>query len=74
MSRARAACSSSRGGIQIGFVLNGSGTVNGEALRKHSAFSGREDFALASDEGMEVLLVGLPVFAEARQETLVAAE
>ncbi len=64
----------SRGGIQIGFVLSGSGTVNGEALRKQSAFSGREDFELASDEGMEVLLVGLPVFAEARQETLVAAE
>ena len=64
----------SRGGIQIGFVVQGSGAVNGEALRKHSAFSGREDFALTSDEGMEVLLVGLPVFAEATQETLVAAE
>jgi mannose-6-phosphate isomerase-like protein (cupin superfamily) len=64
----------SRGGIQIGFVLSGSGTANGQALRKYSAFSGREEFALASDEGMEVLLVGLPVFAEARQEALVAAE
>ena len=66
----------SRGGIQIGFVVQGSGAVNGEALRKHSAFSGREDFALTSDEGMEVLLVGLPVFAEqqAKQESLVAAE
>jgi hypothetical protein len=64
----------SRGGIQIGFVVQGGGAVNGEALRKHSAFSGREDFALTSDEGMEVLLVGLPVFAEATQETLVAAE
>ncbi|MBX9773818.1 MAG: cupin domain-containing protein [Xanthobacteraceae bacterium] len=64
----------SRGGIQIGFVVQGSGAVNGEALRKHSAFSGREDFALTSDEGMELLLVGLPVFAEAEQQTLVAAE
>jgi hypothetical protein len=66
----------SRGGIQIGFVVKGSGAVNGEALRKHSAFSGREDFELTSDEGMEVLLVGLPVFAEheAKLETLVAAE
>ena len=65
----------SRGGIQIGFVLQGEGAVNGQALRKHSAFSGREDFELTSDEGMEVLLVGLPIFAEqARQETLVAAE
>jgi mannose-6-phosphate isomerase-like protein (cupin superfamily) len=64
----------SRGGIQIGFVVNGSGAVNGETLRKHSAFSGREDFELTSEEGMEVLLVGLPIFEEARQEALVAAE
>src|SRR5215471_19538660 len=28
-----------RGGIQVGFVLAGDGTVNGEALRKYSAFS-----------------------------------
>jgi hypothetical protein len=53
----------SRGGVQIGFVLQGEGTVNGEALRKYSAFSGNEDFALSSREGMEVLLVGLPIFA-----------
>lgn len=66
----------SRGGIQIGFVLTGGGTVNGEPLRKYSAFSGREDLELASGEGMEVLLVGLPVFAEqqAQRESLVAAE
>ena len=65
----------SRGGIQIGFVVQGTGTVNGQALRKHSAFSGREDFALSSDEGMEVLLIGLPIFAEqAKPESLVAAE
>ena len=65
----------SRGGIQIGFVLNGGGTVNGEALRKHSAFSGREDFELTSGEGMEVLLVGLPVFAEQEARApLIAAE
>src|SRR5215207_5564512 len=53
----------SRGGVQIGFVLQGEGTVNGEALRKHSAFSETEDFALSSRGGMEVLLVGLPIFA-----------
>jgi mannose-6-phosphate isomerase-like protein (cupin superfamily) len=65
----------SRGGVQVGFVLQGSGKVNGEALHKYSAFSGREAFELGSDEGMEVLLVGLPIFAEqARHETLVAAE
>jgi mannose-6-phosphate isomerase-like protein (cupin superfamily) len=65
----------SRGGIQIGFVVQGSGAVNGEVLRKYSAFSGREEFELSSEEGMEVLIVGLPIFAEqARHETLVAAE
>jgi len=53
-----------RGGIQIGFVLSGEGTVNGEPLRKYSAFSGREDFALRAHTGMELLLVGLPIFAE----------
>jgi mannose-6-phosphate isomerase-like protein (cupin superfamily) len=65
----------SRGGIQVGFVLQGSGAVNGEVLRRHSAFSGREEFELSSDEGMEVLIIGLPVFAEQdRDATLVAAE
>src|SRR5262249_47641522 len=64
----------SRGGIQIGFVVQGSGAVSSEALRKYSGFSGREDFELTSSEGMEVLLVGLPIFEEAKQEALVAAE
>jgi hypothetical protein len=65
----------SRGGVQIGFVLRGEGAINGETLRKHSAFSGNENFSLSSEGGMEVLLVGLPIFAS--QETrasLVAAE
>jgi hypothetical protein len=65
----------SRVGIQVGFVLQGAGAANGEPLRRHSAFSGREEFVLTSDEGMEVLIVGLPVFAENEtRETLVAAE
>jgi mannose-6-phosphate isomerase-like protein (cupin superfamily) len=65
----------SRGGIQVGFVLRGEGAVNGEALRKYSAFSGREEFALSSDTGMELLLVGLPIFAEQEsRESLIAAE
>jgi hypothetical protein len=65
----------SRGGIQVGFVLQGEGTINGEALRKYSAFSGREEFALDSRSGMELLLVGLPIFAEqASRESLIAAE
>jgi hypothetical protein len=66
----------SRGGIQVGFVLKGEGTVNGQPLRKYSAFSGREQFALASDGGMEALIVGLPIFAaqEATQTPMLAAE
>jgi hypothetical protein len=64
-----------RGGIQVGFVLRGEGTVNGQALRKYSAFSGKEDFALSSREGMEVVLVGLPIFAaQEAPASLVAAE
>jgi len=65
-----------RSGIQVGFVLRGEGAVNGEALRKYSAFSGREEFLLTSDGGMEVLIVGLPIFAEqeAAQTPMLAAE
>jgi hypothetical protein len=64
----------SRGGVQIGFVLQGEGAVDGEALRKYSAFSGREEFALSSDVGMELLLVGLPIFAEQEAAPMLAAE
>ena len=65
----------SRGGIQIGFVLRGEGTINGVEIRKHSAFSSKEDLALSSDHGMEILLVGLPIFAEqSPRESLMAAE
>ena len=52
-----------RGGIQVGFVLRGEGAVNGQELRKYSAFSGRDDLALSSRDGMELLLIGLPTFA-----------
>jgi hypothetical protein len=62
-----------RGGVQVGFVLHGDGEVNGEALRKHSAFSGKDDVALSTRTGMEVLLVGLPIFA-AQTTSLMAAE
>src|SRR5262249_24883134 len=65
----------SRGGIQVGFVRQGEGTVNGEALRKYSAFSGREELALASGAGMELLLVGLPIFVvQESRARLIAAE
>jgi hypothetical protein len=64
-----------RGGVQVGFVLRGEGAVNGEALRKYSAFSDREDFAMSSRDGMELLLVGLPIFAaQESHASLVAAE
>jgi hypothetical protein len=64
----------SHGGIQVGFVLQGEGAVNGQAIRKYSAFSGREDLALSSERGVEVLLIGLPIFAEqAPRESLVHA-
>jgi hypothetical protein len=62
-----------RGGIRIGFVLQGQGTVNGQALRTYSAFSGTEDFVLASDAGMELLFVGLPIFAKEDARAFVAA-
>jgi hypothetical protein len=69
------ASQASRGGVQIGFVRQGEGTVNGEVLRKYSAFSGNEDFTLGSRDGMEVLLVGLPIFAaQETRASLVAAE
>jgi hypothetical protein len=65
----------SRSGIQVGFVLNGEGTINGEALRKYSAFAGREDLALSSPTGIVLLLVGLPIFAaQASPGPLLAAE
>lgn len=63
----------SRGGVQIEFVMAGEGSVNGEAVRTYSAFSGHEDFVLASPTGMDVLLVGLPIFA-AQARPLMAAE
>jgi len=56
------------------FVLQGEGAVNGEALRKYSAFLRREEFALSSDTGMELLLVGLPIFAEQEAAPMLAAE
>jgi hypothetical protein len=62
-----------RGGVQVGFVLRGEGAVNGQALRKYSAFSGREDLMLSSESGIELLLVELPTFV-ASQLSLAAAE
>ncbi|MEA2989506.1 MAG: hypothetical protein QOG83_2217, partial [Alphaproteobacteria bacterium] len=52
----------SRGGVHVGFVVEGGGAANGAALRKYSAFSGNEDLMLSAPGGMEFLLVGLPIF------------
>ena len=44
-------------------------------LARFMSFSGREDFVLSSDAGMELLLIGLPIFAEQESRaTLQAAE
>jgi len=43
-------------------------------MYKYSAFSGREEFTLASRGGMELLLVGLPIFAEQEAAPMMAAE
>jgi hypothetical protein len=54
-----------RGTITIGFVVAGAGEANGRPLRKHSAFTieGGEDCRLASQDGMALLTVALPLLA-----------
>jgi hypothetical protein len=49
----------------IGFVVKGAGEANQRALRKHSAFTIErgEDCLLASRDGMELLVVALPLLA-----------
>jgi hypothetical protein len=51
------------GASQIGFVVEGEGRADGEALRKYTAFGfdPGETVELDSAAGMELLLVGLPV-------------
>lgn len=48
---------------RIGFVVTGAGDANGRPLRKHTAFTieGGETCRLASGDGMELLLVTLPL-------------
>jgi len=54
--------------IRIGFVIAGEGGANGQALRKHSAFTIEpgERCKLDSD-GLELLLIGLPILKPAAQ-------
>lgn len=54
-----------RPGRQIGFVLDGRGSIDGEALHLHSAFEldPGETAILGATAQLELLLVGLPVFA-----------
>jgi hypothetical protein len=55
-----------RRGTHIGVVLAGSGTIGEHELRLHAAFSLERDEAavVTAKSELELLLVGLPVFAE----------
>lgn len=55
-----------RPGTQLGFVLKGAGAIDGRGLRLHSAFALEpgEAAVLTATEDMELLAVGLPIFAE----------
>jgi len=48
--------------VRIGFVVKGEGEANGETIRKHTAFSlePHEPCRIASRDGAELLVVGLP--------------
>jgi hypothetical protein len=54
-----------RAGRQVAFVINGVGSVDGNELRLHSAFSldARESAEVESEDCLELLLIGLPIFA-----------
>jgi hypothetical protein len=51
-----------RGSTRIGFVVTGEGEANGEAIRKYTALSlsPHEPCRVASRDGAELLIVGLP--------------
>jgi hypothetical protein len=54
-----------RPGRQVAFVTGGTGRADGNELRQHSAFllDPREGAEIESKDGMEILLIGLPIFA-----------
>jgi hypothetical protein len=57
----------SRPGTQVGFVVDGNGRINANELRQFSAFSLDKGEAadLETASGLEILLIGLPIFAAA---------
>lgn len=54
---------SPHGACQVGFVVSGEGEAGGDAIRKYTAFSldANEACKIASADGMELLLVALPL-------------
>jgi hypothetical protein len=63
-----------RHGTQIGVVIAGTGTAGKHALREHAAFSleRNEGVVLTASSELQLLLVGLPMFAQ-RESRLPAA-
>jgi hypothetical protein len=62
-----------RAGIQLVFVVRGSGTVDGRALRPHAAFeiaAGSAAQVTAAEE-LELFVIGLPIFVGAKQPSTV---
>lgn len=55
----------SRPGRQVGFLTGGAGRLDGNELRQYSAFllDPGENGEIESQGGMEILLIGLPIFA-----------
>lgn len=53
-----------RPGRQVGFLTRGAGQVDGGDVRQHSAFllDPHEGAEIVSKDGMEILLIGLPIF------------
>ena len=53
-----------RGGRQVGFLIAGSGRIGGADVRLHSAFllDPHEEAAVETSEGLQILLIGLPIF------------
>jgi hypothetical protein len=64
-----------RRGTQIGVVIDGSGHAGGHELSRQAAFSLErgEGVAISADSELELLLVGLPIFAESERRQLAAA-
>lgn len=62
-----------RSGVQLVFVVHGSGAVDGRALRPHAAFeipAGSAAQVTAAEE-LELVVIGLPIFVTAKQPSTV---